>query len=113
MRQLSIFDFEENDSFEEVPTLATHHFADIVQYIEDKTGLNLERIEKDYFTVHPNRFLTISVIKERFVPEIYGGREYIAVDYDYKKTNEGGGSPLDTAEEAVNKIKYLLEKFGG
>lgn len=118
MNQLSIFDIIET---EEAPKFPESDFSEIVDYINRELGLNFQRwdgLEKtssddpepsNYYEAKAKKGLRLSLSKGKFFPDVYGGAYYIGVGYDIN--HGGGGSPLDTVEEAIEYFRDKLDKY--
>ena len=101
------------------PVFPDSDFSEIVEYINEELGIEfkkadgLEKVseddpEPDNYYEYKKKGLRLELGKGKFFPEIYGGAYYISVGWD--KTNEGGSSPVDTIEEAINYFRLVLNK---
>lgn len=112
MKQLSIFDILEPET---VPQFPESDFAEIVDYINNKLGLNFIRSDwqpegdKAYYHCKVNKNLKLELSKSRFAEGVNDEREYIGVGWDIK--TGGGGSPVDTVGEALDYFEDVLSKY--
>ncbi len=99
----------------EAPQFPESDFAEIVGYINNRLGLNFIRSDwqpegdKAYYHCKVNKKLKLDLSKSRFAEGVNDEREYIGVGYDI--SNGGGGSPLDTVDEAIAYFRDKLEKY--
>ena len=119
MKQVSIFDLI--DEPKAAPVFPGSDFSEVVEYINNRLGLNfqkkdgLEKISSDdpepsnYYEAKVRKGLRLELSKGKFSPDIYGGAYYIGVGYDI--SNGGGGSPLDTVEEAIAYFEDKINKY--
>lgn len=106
---------------EKAPQFPEADFAEIVNYINRDLGLNFQRrdgLEKtssddpepsNYYEAKAKKGLRLSLSKGKFFPDVYGGAYYIGVGYDI--SNGGGGSAVDTVEEAIEYLRDKLDKY--
>lgn len=112
MNQLSIFDLIET---EEAPQFPEADFAEIVDYLNYKLLINFERekwateYEREAYSCKVNKQLRFTIARGRFDPDIDGGAEYISCGW--QTSEAGGGSPLDTVDEAIAYFRDKLEKY--
>lgn len=113
----------EGDAYElKAPQFPESDFAEIVDYINKKLGLNFQRrdgiLEKsssddpepsNYYEAKVKMGLWFSLSKGKFFPEVYNGAYFIGVGYDTSKG--GGSSPVDTVGEALDYFEDVLSKY--
>ena len=106
---------------EEVPQFPESDFAEIVDYIEKVLDIKFNKVEgpeqtseddpeKFNYYEYKKRGFRLYLGKGKFFPNVFGGAYYISVGYDI--STGGGGSPLDTIDEAIAYFKDKLEKYG-
>lgn len=99
----------------EAPQFPESDFAEIVNYINNKLGLNFIRSDwqpegdKAYYHCKVNKNLKLNLSKSRFAEGVNDEREYIGVGWDIK--TGGGGSPVDTVGEALDYFEDVLSKY--
>lgn len=100
---------------ETAPQFPESDFAEIVNYINNKLGLNFIRSDwqpegdKAYYHCKVNKKLKLDLSKSRFAEGVNEEREYIGVGWD--TTTGGGGSPVDTVGEALDYFEDVLSKY--
>lgn len=100
---------------EKAPQFPESDFAEIVDYINKKLGLNFIRSDwqpegdKAYYHCKVNKNLKLNLSKSRFAEGVNDEREYIGVGWDIK--TGGGGSPVDTVGEALDYFEDVLSKY--
>mgnify|MGYP007115408276 CR=1 FL=1 len=107
---------------ETAPQFPESDFAEIVDYINKKLGLNFQRrpgiLEKtssddpepsNYYEAKVNKKLRLELSKGKFFPDVYNGAYFIGVGYDIN--NGGGSSPVDTIGEALDYFEDVLSKY--
>ena len=110
------------DAYEKAaPVFPDSDFSEIVEYINEELGIEFKRkvdiLEKtskddpepDNYYEYKKKGLKLELGKGKFYPEICGGAYYISVGWDI--SNGGGGSPVDTIEEAINYFRLVLSKY--
>ena len=113
--QLSIFDLIPDNKEEEAPQFPESNFAEIVNYINNKLGLNFIRSDwqpegdKAYYHCKVNKNLKLDLSKSRFAEGVHNEAEFIGVGYDI--SNGGGSSPVDTVGEALDYFEDVLNKY--
>lgn len=120
MNQLSIFDILEPET---APQFPESDFAEIVDYINNKLGLNfkkedgiLEKTSSDdpepsnYYEAKVKKGLRLTLSKGKFFPEVYNGAYFIGVGYDIDN-RAGGSAPVDTIGEALDYFEDVLSKY--
>lgn len=120
MNQLSIFDILEPET---APQFPESDFAEIVDYINNKLGLNfkkkdgiLEKTSSDdpepsnYYEAKVKKGLRLTLSKGKFFPEVYNGAYFIGVGYDIDNRS-GGSAPVDTIGEALDYFEDVLSKY--
>lgn len=110
--QLSIFDIIET---EEAPQFPESDFAEIVDYLNYKLGLNFQRekwateYEREAYSCKVNKRLRFTIARGRFDPDINGGAEYISCGW--QTSTAGGGSPIEDTQAAENYFASTIRAY--
>lgn len=100
---------------ETAPQFPESDFAEIVDYINKKLGINFHPEEwkpggvKAYYKCKVSKNLRLSLSRSRFSEGVHNGAEFIGVGWDIK--TGGGGSPVDTVGEALDYFEDVLSKY--
>lgn len=99
----------------EAPQFPESDFAEIVDYINNKLGINFIRSDwqpegdKAYYHCKVNKKLELDLSKSRFAEGVNDEREFIGVGWDI--STGGGASPVDTVGEALDYFEDVLSKY--
>ena len=101
------------------PTVEGSEFSKIVEYIESRTGLNFIEDDLDIGEKHPHKcrvhkYLTFTLAKSRFFPDVHNGDLFISVGFEYKSPTipyTGGGGPFMDVDSVVEFFKDKLERY--
>ena len=110
LNQTSLFDFIP-DNTSELDTLSEH---DMIKAISEATGLIFSKHEADWLKSGYSEFkakrgkYTFSAHFSNYFPEVNEGKKHISIGFSYNLG--GGGSPCDSLEEAINRMKYYIQE---
>ena len=89
-------------------------FSEVVEYINKRLDVNFQKVDespdgdKKYYEYKVRKGFRLKLSKGKFNPDINNGAYYIGVGYQMK--SEGGSSPLDSVEEAIEYFEDEINK---
>lgn len=103
----------------EKPTVEGSDFSEIVEYVEERTGVHFVEDDLDIGEKHPHKckvskHLTFTLAKSRFFPDVHNGDLFISVGFEYKSPTipyTGGGGPFMDVDSVVEFFKDKLERY--
>lgn len=103
----------------EKPTVEGSDFSKIIEYVEERTGVHFIEDDLDIGEKHPHKcrvhkYLTFTLAKSRFFPDVHNGDLFISVGFEYKSPTipyTGGGGPFTDVDDVVAFFKDKLERY--
>lgn len=99
----------------EAPQFPEADFAEIVDYLNYKLGIDFQReewateYEREAYSCKVNKQLRFTIARGRFDPDINGGAEYISCGW--QTSQAGGGSPIEDTQAAENYFASTIRAY--